>query len=281
MLTLTAGTIFIMWLGEQITERGIGNGISLVIYSGIVAGFFPAVANTFEQLKNGDLGPLIVVLMAAFMVLVIGVIIYCERGQRRIPVHYAKRIVGRKMYQGQNTYLPLRINTAGVIPPIFASSLLMFPATIGAFFPNSFLHQMRDSLSPGGLLYSVMDVGLIVFFCYFYTAILFNPDDVADNMKQSGGYIPGIRPGENTASYIDRVLSRLTLIGAIYIASVCVLPLVLIGKLNVSFYFGGTSLLIVVGVALDTVAQIESHLLSRNYEGLLGKAGRIKGRRDA
>lgn len=281
VMTLTAGTVFIMWLGEQITERGIGNGISLIIYAGIVAGFIPAVAHTFEQVKSGDLGPLFAVLLVAFMVVVIGAIIYCERGQRRIPVHYAKRIVGRKMYQGQQTSLPLRINTAGVIPPIFASSLLMFPATLGALFHSTFLAGMRESLSPGGLLYSVLDVGLIIFFAYFYTAILFNPDDVADNMKKFGGYVPGIRPGDNTASYIDRVLSRLTLVGALYISAICVLPLVLIGKFNVSFYFGGTSILIVVGVALDTVSQIESHLLSRNYEGLLGKGGtRIKGRRD-
>jgi preprotein translocase subunit SecY len=280
VLTLTAGTVFIMWLGEQITERGIGNGISIIIYAGIVAGFVPGLATTIEQVGAGDIGALVAILLVAFMVLVCGGIIFCERGQRRIPVHYAKRMVGRKMYQGQNTYLPLRMNTAGVIPPIFASSLLMFPATISTLFTWKFLQGLSDSLGPGGLLYNVITVILIIFFCYFYTAIMFNPDDVADNMKKSGGYVPGIRPGQNTALYIDRVLSRLTLIGGIYVSIVCIIPFLLINQLNVSFYFGGTSILIVVGVALDTVAQIESHLLTRNYDGLVGsKNARVKGRR--
>ncbi len=280
MVTLTAGTVFIMWLGEQITERGIGNGISLIIYAGIVAGFLPSTYSTLEQVRAGDMGALIALGLVVFMVLVVGAIIFCERGQRRIPVHYAKRIVGRKMFQGQQSNLPLRINTAGVIPPIFASSLLVFPATIGSFFPWDFLRGIQDSLAPGGLLYNIVLVGLIIFFCYFYTAILFNPEDVADNMKKFGGYVPGIRPGQNTAVYIDRVLSRLTLIGAIYVSIICVIPLFLIGKFNVSFYFGGTSILIVVGVALDTVSQIESHLLMRNYDGLMGKQKRVRGRRD-
>ena len=279
MVTLTAGAILVMWLGEQMTERGIGNGISLIIYAGIVAGFVPAVSGTFEQVRIGDMSPFTIILLGAFMIAVIGAIIFCERGQRRVPVHYAKRVVGRKMYEGQNTYLPLRINMAGVIPPIFASSLLMFPATITTLFTVEFLRGLQESLAPGGLLYSVIYVLLIVFFCYFYTAIQFNPEDVADNMKKAGGYVPGIRPGQNTAAYIDRLITRLTLLGAIYISIVCIIPMLLIGELNVSFYFGGTSILIVVGVALDTMAQIESHLMTRNYEGLIGGAGRIKGRR--
>jgi len=212
------------------------------------------------------------------MVLVVAAIIFVERGQRRIPVQYAKRVVGRRMYGGQSTHLPLKVNTAGVIPPIFASSIIMFPATIAQFIQVPWMKGIADALGPGKLIYSLLYVAFIVFFCYFYTAVVFNPVDVADNMKKYGGYIPGMRPGKKTADYIDRVLSRITLGGAIYVSAVCVLPTILIQKFQVPFYFGGTALLIVVGVAIDTVAQIESHMLTRHYEGFIKKA-RIKGRR--
>ncbi|MBC2744278.1 MAG: preprotein translocase subunit SecY [Desulfosarcina sp.] len=253
VLTLTAGTAFIMWLGEQITERGIGNGISLIIFAGIVARLPAAI-------------------------LVVGFIIFVEQGQRRIPVQYAKRVVGRRMYGGQSTHLPLKINTSGVIPPIFASSIIMFPATIASFITIPWMKSVADAMRPGNLFYELLYVGFIFFFCYFYTAVTFNPVDVADNMKKNGGYIPGIRPGKRTADYIDRVLTRITLGGAIYVSAVCVLPSILISRFNVPFYFGGTALLIVVGVAIDTVAQIESHMLTRHYEGFLKKGG-IRGRR--
>lgn len=278
MITLTAGTAFIMWLGEQITERGIGNGISLVIFAGIVANLPNAIISTVSLIKAGELALLFVLLLLFFMVLIVGAIIYLERGQRKIPVQYAKRIVGRKMYGGQSTHLPLKINTAGVIPPIFASSIIMFPVTIAGFITIPWVQSFARSLSPGSTLYTVLYVSMIIFFCYFYTAIVFNPVDISDNLKKHGGYIPGIRPGKNTSDYIYRVLSRLTFIGAIYLSVVCVIPEILIRKFNVPFYFGGTSLLIVVGVALDTVSQIESHLLTRSYDGLL-KKGRVRGRR--
>jgi preprotein translocase subunit SecY len=278
MVTLSAGTAFIMWLGEQITERGIGNGISLVIFSGIVSSLPGAVATTLQFVNEGELSLFVVILMLAVMALVIGFIIFVERGQRRIPVQYAKRVVGRKMYGGQSSHLPLKINTAGVIPPIFASSILIFPGTIASFVQHPWADKVADLLAPGHVLYSLLYVALIVFFCYFYTAVTFDPVDVADNMKKFGGYIPGIRPGKRTADYIDRILTRITLGGAIYIAVVCVLPTILIQQFNVPFYFGGTALLIVVGVALDTVAQMETHLLTRNYEGFM-KRGRLRGRR--
>jgi preprotein translocase subunit SecY len=280
VITLTAGTAFIMWLGEQITERGIGNGISLIIFAGIIARLPTAGGNTFRLLSTGEMGIFVALILVIFMVLVVGFIIFVEQGQRRIPVQYAKRVVGRKMYGGQSTHLPLKINTSGVIPPIFASSIIMFPATIGSFVNIPWIKNIAEAMRPGNPIYELLFVGFIFFFCYFYTAVTFNPVDVAENMKKHGGYIPGIRPGKRTADYIDKVLTRITLGGAIYVSAVCVLPSILITRLfNVPFYFGGTALLIVVGVAIDTVAQIESHMLSRHYEGFLKRGGaRVKGR---
>jgi len=278
MITLTAGTCFIMWLGEQITERGIGNGISLIIFAGIVARMPSALGNTVQLVKTGDMGFLILLLLIVIMLGVIALIVFVERGQRRIPVQYAKRIVGRRVYGGQSTHLPLKVNTAGVIPPIFASSLIIFPATIAQFLNVPFLTAMTNWLRPATGVYELLYVGLIIFFCYFYTAVTFNPVDVADNMKKYGGYIPGIRPGKKTSQYIDRVLTRITFGGAMYVSLVCVLPSILIARFNAPFYFGGTSLLIVVGVALDTLSQIETHMIQRHYEGFI-RTGRIKGRR--
>lgn len=278
VITLTAGTSFIMWLGEQITERGIGNGISLIIFAGIVCRGPEAVVNTFRLISSGEMGILVILFISALMILVVGVIVFVEGGQRRIPVQYAKRVVGRKIYGGQTTHLPLKVNTAGVIPPIFASSIIMFPATIANFVPHPWMKVVSDYLMPGRLVYELCYIAFIVFFCYFYTAVVFNPADVAENMKKYGGYVPGIRPGKKTAEYIDNVLSRLTFGGAVYVSAVCVLPSVLISYFNVPFYFGGTALLIVVGVALDTAGQIEAHLLTRQYEGLL-KKGRVARRR--
>lgn len=274
VITLTAGTAFLMWLGEQITERGIGNGISLIIFAGIVARFPVAVANSFRLMGTGEITPFFMAIIVALMIAVVGVIVFIERGQRRIPVQYAKRVVGRRMYGGQSTHLPLKVNTAGVIPPIFASSIIMFPATIANFlnvkeFP--WLEAAVRFMSPGHIVYTLIFVVFIIFFCYFYTAVHFNPVDVADNMKKYGGFIPGIRPGKNTAEYIDRVLTRITFAGAIYVSAVCVLPQILIYQLNVPFYFGGTALLIVVGVAMDTSNQIEAHMLTRHYEGFMRK----------
>jgi preprotein translocase subunit SecY len=279
VITLTAGTAFIMWLGEQITERGIGNGISLIIFAGIVARMPAAIGNTFRLLHADEMGIFTLIIMLIVMIAVIGIIIYMEQGQRRIPVQYAKRVVGRRMYGGQSTHLPLKINISGVIPPIFASSILMFPATIAQFTQVDWLQSFSQLMRPGGVAYNLIYVGFIVFFCYFYTAVTFNPEEVADNMKKNGGYIPGIRPGKRTADYIDRVLTRITLGGAVYVSAVCVLPTILITQFNVPFYFGGTALLIVVGVAIDTIAQIESHMLSRHYEGFLKKGSMRGGRR--
>ncbi len=278
MITLTSGTVFIMWLGEQITERGIGNGISLIIFAGIVAQLPNAVISTIRLVQAGELSIFFVLFLVVMMIAVVGAIVFIERGQRKIPVQYAKRVVGRKVYGGQSTHLPLKINTSGVIPPIFASSIIMFPATVAGFIAVPWVQGVAQQLSPGTMFYTLLYVGMIFFFSYFYTAIVFNPVDIADNLKKYGGYIPGIRPGQNTSEYIYKVLSRLTFVGAIYLAVVCVIPEVLISKFNVPFYFGGTSILIVIGVALDTVSQIESHLLTRSYEGFL-KKGRIKGRR--
>jgi len=279
VMTLTAGTAFIMWLGEQITERGIGNGISLIIFAGIVARMPIAIGNTFRLLTTGEMGLFVVLILVVLMILVVAFIIYMEQGQRRISVQYAKRVVGRKMYGGQSTHLPLKVNTSGVIPPIFASSIIMFPATLASFIAVPWMQSVASAMRPGNIAYETLYVGFIFFFCYFYTAITFNPADVADNMKKQGGYIPGIRPGKRTADYIDRVLTRITLGGAIYVSAVCVLPSVLMTKFNVPFYFGGTALLIVVGVAVDTIQQIESHMLTRHYEGFLKKGGaRGKGR---
>ena len=277
-VTLCAGTVFLMWIGEQITERGIGNGISLIIFAGIVARMPVAVANTLRLIKTGELTPFFMLLLLAFMILVVGVIVFVEKGQRRIPVQYAKRVIGRRIYGGQTTHLPLKVNTAGVIPPIFASSMLMFPATIANFIDPSkmpLLHQIVSYLRPGNVVYSLIYVVLIFFFCYFYTAVQFNPMDVADSMKKQGGYIPGVRPGKSTAEYIDRVLTRLTFWGAVYVSAICILPQILIFKLHVPFYFGGTGLLIVVVVAMDTITQIEAHMLMRHYEGFV-KRGFVK-----
>ncbi|MEE8311508.1 MAG: preprotein translocase subunit SecY [Candidatus Binatia bacterium] len=278
MMTLTAGTSFIMWIGEQISERGIGNGISLIIFAGIVASIPSALISTFSFVRQGELGVLVLLVLAVIMILTVGAIIFVERGQRRIPVQYAKRVVGRKMYGGQATHLPLKVNTAGVIPPIFASSLLIFPATIAQFIQSPIFQRTADYLQPGGLVYNLVYVAGIIFFCYFYTAIVFNPVEVAENMQKYGGFIPGIRPGTRTAEYIDRILGRLTLGGAIYVAAVCVLPTILIAQFNVPFFFGGTALLIVVGVAIDTVAQMQAHLIQRSYEGFMKKA-KVRGRR--
>jgi preprotein translocase subunit SecY len=278
VLTVTAGTMFVMWIGEQITERGIGNGISLIIMAGIVARLPSALGTTVQFVREGEMSIFLLIFILAVATLVTGGIVYVETAQRRIPVQYARRVVGRRVYGGQTSHLPLKINTSGVIPPIFASSILVFPATVGAFAPWPIIKQITSYITPGGATYNVLYVILIVFFCYFYTAVTFNPVDVADNLKKYGGFIPGIRPGRFTAEYIDRVLSRITLGGAIYVSAVCILPTLLIQQFNVPFYFGGTALLIVVGVALDTVAQIETHLLTRNYEGFM-RRGRIKSRR--
>jgi preprotein translocase subunit SecY len=278
VITLVAGTAFIMWLGEQITERGIGNGISLIIFAGIVAAMPSAVALTANMVRGGIMQPYVILVILVIAVAVIGAIIFMENGFRKVPVQYAKRMVGRKTYGGSTTHIPLRINTSGVIPPIFASSIILFPATIARVINTPWMQAVAGSLSPGTILYNVIYVGFIIFFCFFYTAIMFNPVDVADNMKKQGGFIPGIRPGKNTSDYLDKVLSRVTFIGALYLSAVCVLPMFLIQKLNIPFYFGGTSLLIVVGVALDTLRQVEAHLLQRHYDGFL-RTGRLRDRR--
>ena len=278
VITLTAGTAFIMWLGEQMSEKGIGNGISLIIFAGIVVRLPTAIANSVRLLKAGQLSLFVILFVVAFMFLVIAAIVFVERGQRRIPIHYAKRVVGLKTYGGQTSHLPLKINMAGVIPPIFASSIIMFPATVGNFINVPWVQKAAKSLTPGNWSYEILYVAFIVFFCYFYTAVTFNPVDVAENVKKHGGYIPGIRPGKETSDFLDTVLTKLTFAGAIYISIVCVLPSVLIGKFNLPFYFGGTALLIAIGVGMDTVAQIESHLITRSYEGFM-KGVKIKGRR--
>jgi len=277
VITLTTGTVFLMWLGEQITARGIGNGVSLIIFAGIVARIPGAITKTIKLLQTGELSLFMLLILLAVMVGVLAFICFIETAQRRIPINYAKRMVGRRMYGGQSSHLPLRINTAGVIPPIFASSILMFPATIANFSQVEFLHQLSVYFRPGSMLYTVLYVGLIIFFCFFYTAIIFDPKDIAENLKKQGAFIPGIRPGKHTKEYIDKVLTRLTFWGSLYVSAVCVLPMILIYKMHVPFYFGGTALLIVVGVAIDTMTQIQSHLISQQYEGLLKKA-RIKGR---
>lgn len=278
VMTMTAGTVLIMWLGEQITEKGIGNGISLIIFSGIVVGLPRAIIQSAQLIGAGSISIFMAIALVAFMLAVLVAIVFVERGQRRIPVHYAKRQVGRKMYGGQTTHLPLKVNTAGVIPPIFASSLLIFPATVAGFAQDvPWLQNVAEWFSPATVVYNVLFVALIVFFCFFYTAIIFDPKDIADNLKKQGGFIPGIRPGGKTREYIDKVLTRITLWGAAYISLVCVIPQVMMSQFNVPFYFGGTSLLIVVGVAMDFMSQVESHLISRQYEGLMGKT-RLKGR---
>ncbi len=280
VLTLTAGTVFVMWLGEQITERGIGNGISLIIFAGIVAQLPSGIFNTWEYVKGELIQPITLMFVVGIILMVIAAIIFFEQAQRRIPVQYAKRLVGKHSYAGQSTHLPLKINASGVIPPIFASSILVLPATLANFVPGEYFQKVQEFFRMDTWFYNTVYVLLIIFFAYFYTAVTFNPVDVADNMKKYGGYIPGIRPGKKTAEYIDHVLSRITFGGALYLSAVAVLPTILVGAFNVPFYFGGTGLLIVVGVALDTVRQIESHLITRHYDGFGGSKGpRIRGRR--
>lgn len=302
IITLTAGTVFLMWLGERISERGIGNGISLLIFAGIVIGLVPGIGSLFGGLKTGDMNPLKIIFLLAMMTAVIGFICYVEMGQRRIPISYAKRIQGRRMMGGQSTFLPLKVNTGGVMPIIFASSVITFPATVAGFINHPIAKQIANQLSFGMPLYNLLYITSIIFFTYFYISIIFNPEDVSDNLKKYGGFIPGIRAGKNTSEYIDDVLSRLTFVGAIYLAVIAILPeflmtgfkvgaLPFVGDfleanlpkwfsegLNVRFYFGGTSILIVVGVAMDTVQQIEAQLTMRNYESF-SRRGRVRGRR--
>ena len=272
MLTLTAGTALIMWIGEQISEKGIGNGISLIIMAGIVVRLPSAVSASYTLISTGELKLFVFGVIVFLMIAVTAAVVLMQEGQRKIPVQYAKRVVGRRVYGGQSTHIPLRINTAGVIPVIFASSLILFPATVARFAGHPWLQALADALSPGHAMYTLLYCALIIFFTYFYTAIVFNPIDLADNMKKYGGFIPGVRPGKKTAEYIDATLTRITLPGAVFLALISVLPDLLIRWVNVPFYFGGTSLLIVVGVALDTVRQMESHLLMRNYEGFLKRS---------
>ncbi|MCK5127993.1 MAG: preprotein translocase subunit SecY [candidate division Zixibacteria bacterium] len=279
VLTFTCGTIFIMWLGEQITERGIGNGISLIIFIGIIARFPQAVVEETQAIFAGTRSIFVEVIMIAMMLLVIAAVIVVTRGQRRIPVQYPKKIVGRRVYGGQTTHLPLSVNSAGVIPIIFAQSIMFAPATVAQLFPTvEWMNNLVGYwLQPGGLFYSIIYGLIIIFFAYFYTALTFNPIDLADNMRKNGGFIPGIRPGKRTAEYIEKILTRITLPGAFFFACIAILPWVLIARFNVNYFFGGTGLLIVVGVALDTLQQIESHLLMRHYDGFM-KKGRIRGR---
>jgi preprotein translocase subunit SecY len=275
-VTLVTGTMFLMWLGEQITERGVGNGISMIIFAGIVAGLPAAVGGTLELASTGELSPAFVILLFALAVVVTGLVVFVERGQRRITVNYARRQQGRKLYAAQSSHLPLKLNMSGVIPPIFASSIILFPATLGQWFGHSegmgWLRDISTALGPGQPLYVAAYAAAIVFFCFFYTAIVFDSRETADNLKRSGAFIPGIRPGEQTARYIDAVMTRLTAVGAIYITSVCLLPEFLILTWNVPFYFGGTSLLIIVVVVMDFMAQVQAHLMSHQYEGLMKKA---------
>ncbi len=302
VLTLTTGTAFVMWLGEQITERGVGNGISLIIFAGIVVGLPRALVNSFQDLRTGSMSIITALLFIVFAVIVVGAIVLMERAQRRIPVQYAKRVVGRRMYGGASTYLPLRLNTGGVIPVIFAASILSFPQTIGQMVEHPLVKAMTRALQWGEPLYNLVYFISIIFFCYFYTSIIFNPQDTAENMRKYGGFIPGIRPGQRTADFIDSTLTRITLVGAIYLAMVAILPEILITGfkvatipfiggpldaflprwftegLGVKFYFGGTSLLIVVGVAMDTVQQIEAQMVMRHYDGFV-KGRRVRGRR--
>lgn len=280
VVALTAGTAFLMWMGEQINERGIGNGISLLIFASIVSSIPQSIVNTLQLFRNNELQFFSLLFLLALIFVVIFAIIYFETSQRRIPIQYAKKVVGKKMYGGQSTHLPLKLNPTGVIPPIFASSLLLFPATMASLVPNNpYLQWVQGLFDHTRLFYNFVYVALIIFFCFFYTAIQINPNDMADNLKKFGGYIPGIRPGKKTSEYIDRVISRITLGGALYLSIVCVLPTFLAIRFKIPFYFGGTALLIVIGVALDTIAQIESHLLSHQYEGFLGAGKRFRGRR--
>ncbi|MEM7411721.1 MAG: preprotein translocase subunit SecY [Myxococcota bacterium] len=279
MITLTSGTAFIMWLGEQITERGIGNGISMVIFASIIISIPSALSQLFQLIRTDQFSLIQTLFLALLALVIIFLVIIVERGQRRIPIQHARRVVGKRVQQGGMTYFPLRVNTAGVIPAIFASSLLMFPLTIGQFSEQGGAIQtfVDTYLDPSSFAYQLVYIALIIFFCYFYTAIMINPVDVAENIKRSGAYIPGIRPGKKTAEHIDRILTRVTLIGAIYMSAVCVLPTILAVRMGVPFFFGGTALLIVVGVGLDTISQIEAHLVSRQYEGL-ATGTRVRGR---
>jgi preprotein translocase subunit SecY len=279
IITLVGGTAFLMWLGEQITERGIGNGISLIIFSGIVAGMPAGIVNTYTLFETGQLNILMILALLAMMTVVVAAIVFLESGRRKLAVQYARRVVGNRVYGGQSTHIPLKVNTAGVIPPIFASSLIAFPATIAGFFAVPWVQSIATSLSPGQLLYTIVYVSLIIFFAFFYTAVILNPADIAENMKKSGGFIPGIRPGQRTTDYIYYVLTRITFAGGVYLAVVCVIPELLIYQAKLPFYFGGTSLLIVVGVGLDTAQQIETHMIQRNYEGFL-RRGKVRGRHD-
>jgi len=302
VLTLTTGTAFVMWLGEQISERGIGNGISLIIFAGIVVGLPGAILNTVTDVRAGSLNILTIILLLVFMVGVVAAIVFMERAQRRIPIQYAKRVVGRRVYGGQSTYLPLRVNTGGVIPVIFAASIMSFPQTLGQMIDNRWLQKLTEALAWGEPLYNLVYFMCIIFFCYFYTSFFFNPEDTAENMRKYGGFIPGIRPGRRTSEFIDKILTRITLVGSVYLAMVAILPQFLISGfkvatipfvgaqldallpawftqgLGIKFFFGGTSLLIVVGVAMDTVQQIESQLVMRHYDGFM-RRGRIRGRR--
>nr|VFK09465.1 MAG: protein translocase subunit secY/sec61 alpha [Candidatus Kentron sp. LPFa]VFK13935.1 MAG: protein translocase subunit secY/sec61 alpha [Candidatus Kentron sp. LPFa]VFK25492.1 MAG: protein translocase subunit secY/sec61 alpha [Candidatus Kentron sp. LPFa]VFK65642.1 MAG: protein translocase subunit secY/sec61 alpha [Candidatus Kentron sp. UNK]VFK68957.1 MAG: protein translocase subunit secY/sec61 alpha [Candidatus Kentron sp. UNK] len=280
IITLVTGTMFLMWLGEQISDRGVGNGISLIIFAGIVAGLPSAVGGTLELSRTGELHVLMLLLLVIIALGVTAFVVFIERGQRRITVNYAKRQMGRRLYAGQSSHLPLKINMAGVIPPIFASSIILFPATLGRWFGSSeeltWLSDIASVLSPGQPVYILFYAIAIIFFCFFYTALVFNPRETADNLKKSGAFVPGIRPGEQTARYIDVVMTRLTMVGALYITSVCLLPEFMIVKWNVPFYFGGTSLLIIVVVVMDLMAQIQAHMMSHQYEGMLKKAN-LKG----
>lgn len=279
MITLLGGTMFLMWLGEQITERGIGNGTSLIIFAGIASHIPAGFSSAWALFKTGELNFMKLLLLGAIIFAVFFAIIFMERGQRRIPIQYAKRVVGRKMYGGQSTHLPLKINSSGVIPPIFASSLIMLPATVTMMIQTPFMQKLTDLLRQG-IVHDVLFVSLIVFFCFFYTAVTFKTDDVADNLRKYGAFIPGIRPGEKTAEFIDYVLVRITVLGAAYISAICVMPTILGNSLKIPFYIGGTSVLILVGVAMDTLAQVESHLLSRHYDTFMGNM-RMKGRKGA
>ena len=280
VVTLVTGTMFLMWLGEQVSERGIGNGISIIIFAGIVAGLPAALGGTIELSRTGELNVLLLFLLLALALAVTGFVVFVERGQRRITVNYAKRQVGRRMYGGQSSHLPLKLNMAGVIPPIFASSIILFPATLGGWFGSAegmdWLRDLSTTLSPGQPIYVMLYAAAIIFFCFFYTALVFDSRETADNLKKSGAFVPGIRPGEQTARYIDGVMTRLTVAGALYITAVCLLPEFLIVQWNVPFYFGGTSLLIIVVVTMDFMAQVQAHMMSHQYEGLLRKAN-LKG----
>jgi len=276
VVTLVTGTMFLMWLGEQITERGLGNGISIIIFAGIAAGLPSALGGLFELVRTGSMSAIALLIIVVLVALVTAFVVFVERGQRKILVNYAKRQVGNKVYAGQTSHLPLKLNMAGVIPPIFASSIILFPATLSSWFSSgeggSFLSDIAASLSPGQPLYIALYAAAIIFFCFFYTALVFNSKETADNLKKSGALIPGIRPGDQTARFIDKILMRLTLVGAIYITLVCLLPEFMVLKWNVPFYFGGTSLLIIVVVTMDFMAQVQAYMMSQQYESLLKKS---------